>query len=401
MGGHLPKHALALAALSAAGVGGETVTEAHAPLAPSSAHIWAICPGSVVMQQHYPETDESPEAREGTAAHWYAAEILRGLVPGPVAPNGVPVTAEMVDSVQGLLIDVRDTLASHPGAELHVERRVHMPIIHAENWGTADVFVVDHARRWLGVWDFKYGHRYVSPAENLQLIDYAVGMLREVAPCAEWPQWRVSLNIAQPRNYHASGPIREWQTNGGVLLDEYVPRLHESARLAMQPEAPLLSNEHCRDCTARHACPALQAAAAYAIDVSHVVEPVELTPHALGLELRHVEDAIARLEARKSGLDERALAMIRGGQSVAFYTTEYTTGREKWTVEPGEVFALADMLDVQGVRRDPEPVTPNQARAAFKKAGLDGSVIDAYANRPRGALRLTRVPDNAAKLAFQ
>lgn len=376
---------------------------AHAPLAPSSAHIWGApngCPGSVAMQQLYPEPEDSPEAREGTAAHWYVTETLQGRDPGPVAPNGVPITAEMVDCAQGLLIDVRDTMLAHPGAILRVEHRVFMPIVHDQNWGTPDVTLIDHAQRFVALWDYKFGHRYVPPW-TLQLIDYAIGVLREIAVCAEWPQWRVSLNIAQPRNYHESGPVREWQTDGRRLLDEYVPQLYEAARLAMGPNPPTRSGEHCRDCSARHACATLQQAGAIAMDVAGQVSPVDLPPPALGLELRQIRDAIKRLEARATGLEEMALATIRGGVSVPFFTTEYTTGREKWNVPADQIFALGDLMGVPGLRKPDEAVTPQQAREAFKRARVDATVINAYAERPRGALRLTPVDDNAAKLAFQ
>lgn len=376
---------------------------AHALLAPSSAHIWGApdgCPGSVLMQQRYPESEESPESREGTAAHWYVTETLQGRDPGPIAPNGEPITAEMIDCAQGILIDVRDTVRSHPGAEWHVERRVFMPIVHDQNWGTPDVVLIDRAQRLIFVWDYKYGHRYVPPW-TLQLIDYAIGVLREVAPCAEWPLWRAVLSIAQPRNFHASAPYREWRVDGGRLLDEYVPQLYEAARLATSPDAPLRTNDNCRDCSARHACPALQQAAGIAMDVSEKVSPIDLPPHALGLELRQINQAIKRLEARKTGLEAVATGLIRGGTSVPFFTVEYTTGRETWTCPPDEVVALGEIMGVGDLRKPLEAITPNQARDAFKKAGVDGSVINAYAERPRGALRLTGVDDNAAKLAFQ
>lgn len=376
---------------------------AHALLAPSSAEIWGApngCPGSVAMQQLYPEDQETDEAREGTAAHWYVTETLQGRDPGPIAPNGVPITAEMVDCAQGLLIDVRDTMRAHPGAVLRVEHRVYMPIVHDQNWGTPDVTLIDHAQRFVAVWDYKFGHRYVPPW-TLQLIDYAIGVLREIAVCAEWPLWRVSLNIAQPRNYHASGPVREWQTDGGKLLDEYVPQLYEAAKAATGPNPPTRAGAHCLDCSAVHACETAQRAAALAMDIAGRVTPIDLTPHALGLELRLIDDAEKMLKARKRGLEEMALGAIRGGKPVPFYTTEYTTGREAWTVPAAEVIALGELMGVPSLQKPAEAITPNQARDAFKKAGVDGSVINAYADRPRGALRLTRVDDNAAKLAFE
>lgn len=375
---------------------------AHAPLAPSSADIWGApdgCRGSVQMQTLYPEREESPDAREGTAAHWYVTEMLQGRDPGPVAPNGVPITAEMIDCAQGILIDVLDTMRAHPNATLLVEQRVDIPIVHAQNWGTPDVVLIDYVARLIVIWDYKYGHKYVPPW-TLQLVDYALGTLQKVAPCADWSHWTVSLNIAQPRNYHASGPIREWQINGGKLLDEYQPILATAAAEAMAPNPTLRTGPHCLYCSARHACEALQRAGGVAIDVAGQVTPVDLPPAAVGLELRKIKDAIARLEARATGLEELALSTIRGGVGVPFFTAEHTTGREKWNVPPDEVFALGDALGVSGLRKPAEAVTPNQARDAFKKAGIDGSVINAYAERPRGALRLVRVDDNAAKLAF-
>jgi hypothetical protein len=371
----------------------------HAPLPPSSAHVWVPCPGSVAYQAAYPAPEDSPEAREGTAAHWYATELLQGRdVPvGAVAPNGHPVDAEMVDCAQDFLIDVRDTMKAHPGATLHVEQLVHMPIVHAGNYGTPDVRIVDRPQKFLAVTDYKYGHRFVDAVGNYQLADYAIGGLTaEGIPCADWPNWTVALTIAQPRNYHRLGPIREWITNGGILLNEYVPLFFEAAAKAMQPDAPLQTGEHCRDCSARHVCPALQQAGFIAMDVALQSQPLQLPPHAVGLELRQIEDAIARLTARQTGLQEHALGLIRGGTLVPFYTTQYASGRERWTVPAQEVFALGDLMGVE-VRKAPEPITPAQAR----KAGIDATVIRAYAEKPQGALRLERVDDNAAKLAFQ
>lgn len=379
--------------------------EAHAKLAPSSAHLWAGqgCAASVTLRQEYPEPDDTDEAREGTAAHHYVAELLHGrdVPPGARAPNGEPITAEMVDCAQGLLVDVRDTYHAQVGLggqpQLYVESRVHMPIVHADNWGTPDAYIIDLVRKRLFVWDYKYGHRFVDAVGNLQLIDYAIGALQaHQVPCADWPHWTVHINIAQPRNYHRFGPIRHWQTDGRTLLDEYVPRLFEAAKAAFEPDPVYQTGEHCRDCSARHACPALQQAGAIAMDVSLRSAPVDLPPHAVGLELRQIDDALARLKARQTGLQEQAIGLIRSGTNVPFYTAQHSVGRERWTVPAGEAIALGEMFGVN-LRKEPEAVTPNKAR----QMGIDATVIDAYAERPRGALRLEPVDDNAAKLAFE
>lgn len=384
----------------------------HATLAPSSAYIWAAeggCRGSVALQQQYPDPEDSDEAREGTAAHHYVSELLNGrdVLPGSVAPNGVPITAEMVDCAQALLVDVRDTCKAAGSVELFVEQRFSMPRVHADNWGTPDVVLVDRVNRAFHVWDYKFGHRFVDACGNLQMIDYAFGVAEFLGLDPEVPYdhpqsfrgWRVSLTIAQPRNYSQVGPMREWYISGEGLRDR-LAAFRKAALESMTPGAALTTGEHCRDCSARHACPALQRAGALGVDVSLQSQPVNLPPHAVGLELRYIDDAIARLEARRTGLEQQALGMIRGGTLVPFYSTEYATGREKFTVPVAEVFALGDMLGAD-LRKPAEAITPGQARTALKKLGIDGEVISSYAEKPRGALRLVRVNDDAAKLAFE
>lgn len=389
---------------------------AHALLAPSSAHIWAAeggCRGSVAMQQQYPDPEDSDEAREGTAAHHYVAELLNGrdVAAGAVAPNGVPINAEMVDCAQALLVEVRDSVAAIVGQGhrlgFFVEQRFYMPRVHAENWGTPDVVVIDYDARIFHVWDYKYGHRFVDACGNLQLIDYAFGVAEFLGLDPDVPYdhpqsfrgWRISLTVAQPRNYNQIGPMREWYISGEGLRDR-LAQFRGAAYEATAPGAELRTGDHCRDCSARHACPALQRASALAMDVALRSQPVDLPPHAVGLELRQIDDAVARLEARRTGLEQQALGMIRGGTLVPFYTTEYASGREKFTAPVAEVFALGDMLGAD-FRKPAEAITPGQARTALKKLGIDGEVITSYAEKPRGALRLARVNDDAAKLAFQ
>jgi hypothetical protein len=359
----------------------------------------------VALQAAYPAPDDTPEAREGTAAHWYLTELLQGrdVAFGALAPNGHPVNAEMVDCAQALLIDIRDTLAAAHHKALRVEEKVFAPSVHDANYGTPDAYLMDRPQRALHIWDYKYGHRFVDAVRNWQLLDYAIAIFDSEGFSPDvphddplsWHHWRITLTIAQPRNYHPVGPLREWYLSGASLAQDYLPRMRQSAYEAMQPGAAYMTGEHCRDCSGRHVCPALQRAGALAMDVSLQAQPVELPVHAVGLELRQIDDAIKRLEARRTGLEEHALGLIRGGTLVPFYTTEHASGRETWTVPAAQVFALGDNFGLD-LRKAPEPITPAQAR----KAGLDDGLSRSFATIPKGALRLKRVDDDAAALAF-
>lgn len=378
------------------------MTGAHAFLAPSGAPQWGPggCPASPKMQERYPRDEETPEAREGTAGHFYVSEALYGRPPAPgtLAPNGHPVTAEMIECGADYLRDIRDTLkAATPGTQVMVESTVSMGgAVHPLNWGTPDAFMVDRPAKRVHLWDYKYGHRYVDAFENWQCLDYLAGVMEaDLIDESEWPQWSFTITVAQPRNYHPDGPLREWFFTGDKLVD-YVARLKIAAQLATAESPALATGEQCRDCTARHVCPALQRVAMSMVDMSFTAQPVELPRDALGLELAIIRDAVKRLGARATGLEEQALSMLRTGP-VPGWRAEHSKGREKWKddTDIAELVTLGAMYDVD-LAKPLAAITPNQAR----KAGIDADVIKAYAHTPSGGLALVRSDGTDAAKRF-
>src|SRR5690349_20197915 len=140
----------------------------HAWLAPSSAPIWWApdgCPAYPRMAALYPEEEDTPESREGTAAHEYLAAMLNGASGwgvGTVANNGHPITDEMMECAEALLADVASWRFSCTVLFV-VEQRLVMPEIHPTlNWGTTDIGGADLTNKILYIRDYKYGHRYVD-----------------------------------------------------------------------------------------------------------------------------------------------------------------------------------------------------------------------------------------------
>jgi hypothetical protein len=348
------------------------------------------------MQAQYPDLVESPKRREGDAYGWYVARAV-GIdadAPPPVgttAPNGEPITREMVDCAEDVLRDIRDTFGARSSGALWIEEPVSAAeTIHPNNDGRADVYLLDTAARWLCIWENKFGHRYVDAYMNWQCINYAAMILESNGvPVSDWPAYMIVVTIAQPRNYHPDGPLREWQFTGDFLV-EYVAQLATAAQLAMAERPMLMTGEPCRDCSARHACPALERVSMRLVDMAYDGQPVDLPPAALGLELRIIRDAMKRLGARAEGLEEHALSMARSGVNVPHWRAEYSQGRERWRddVDAEEIAILGDIYGVD-LKKPLAVITPTQAR----KAGVDPEAVKGYSHKPTGAMALVPFDD--------
>jgi hypothetical protein len=370
-------------------------------LRPSSALRWVNCAGSHALEGLYPEDEDSPEAREGTAAHYYATEALEGRVHavGTLAPNGHPIDAYMVEGAQHWIDDVRAELPNLPGAQFRVETKVYAhSLIHPENEGTPDAWALSLQARRLIVWDYKYGHRYVDPFMFWQGINYVAGIFEgNSLTLADVTGLRVSIRVIQPRNYHPSGVVRVWETTGEYLWS-LIEFMRARALEAKRPAAPTQTGPHCRDCRGRHACPAFAAVAARSMDCAGETVPMELPIDALGRELTRLQIAADRIKARISGLEEIAIAAIRNGKDVPGWRMGFVDSRERWAKDVAEVYALGDALGVD--LRDNKPVTPAQAKTKFKAAGLPLEVLQAYYEKPTGAAKLSPADPNAAAKAF-
>lgn len=359
----------------------------HARLAPSSANRWVNCPGSVTMEERYPERTESESAREGTAGHWVGSEVLVGRgaesFVGRTAPNGVIITEEMVDAAK---VYVEHVYSIAPLAASRIfERRVAITRVHpTECFGTPDCRYSTPGE--LHVWDYKYGYGIVEPKENWQLICYAAGYMDELTeiPAGLFDQGlTVNLHIVQPRPFHQQGSCRTWRI-AGTDLRGYINRLEAAATAALGPNPQLQSGDHCRYCSARHACPAAQKAALFAIDYSCGAIPEELSARALGIEYRTLQRAAEAIKYRLTGLEQQIIQLLQKGQgSDTGFGIQHGKGRVQWSVPAAEVFSLGDLMG-KDLRAPLSPITPVQAQ----KLGLPADVLNAYTSTPENGIKL-------------
>lgn len=374
------------------------MTEQHAFLAPSSASVWGPggCPAFPRMARQFPEDGDRPEAREGTAAHWWLTEAIEGREhpEGALAPNGTPINLEMIECAQAMLEATRAQKRT-PGVQCFTEQVVRMPQIHPTlNWGRVDFGGVSLDDKVIFAWDYKYGHGFVDVFENWQLIDYAVGIANHFGVQVT-SDWVVDLRIYQPRSFHAEGPIKKHRLTGDRFL-HLTRELSVAAEYAAHPDAPMFSGKHCHHCPASHTCPALRKAGGLAVDMSLRGVASELSPENAGLALRVIRRARERLEDLEVGIEAQLMAAIRDGALTTGWELEQGYGRERWKAPAAEVIAMGQVLGVD-IAKPLEPITPAQAR----KKGIDEAVIKEYSERPKGELKLRPLDERNNRKAFQ
>lgn len=381
----------------------------HSLIAPSGAGTWSECTGWVIMTQQYPETTRSEDAREGDAAHEVAARMIdsasrgavdlpaRTAIVGSTASNGVVISEELYESAETYASSCVATMRERSvfaGQWVGIEQHVEAPRVHPLSHGTIDFFLYDRRGNELFIRDFKNGHAVVEVFENKQLINYAAALLDLFGIDGHADQsLRITFAIVQPRAYHRDGPVRTWSCMASDLRG-LINQLSWRAAEALGPAAQCKSGAHCKDCPARHACPAAIAAGMGLYEVCARPVTDELSSDALGLQYSIVTRCRKALELVETGYAQQIESTLRSGGSVPGYALVEGRGKEAWKVPTVDLENLGRMLGVPLTK--PKPITPNQAR----KAGVDPAIVEAYADRPRTGMQLAPANINRARSVF-
>jgi hypothetical protein len=237
---------------------------AHAKLSASGSHRWLACPGSVILEEPFPDTT-SEYAEYGTAGHRLAEMCLndkknanhyRGVILNQTDeyPDGFEVDDEMINAVQMYLDFCRDT----PGQHEFIEQRVDFSQWVPEGFGTSDYIKLDKNKEGqiIHTIDLKMGKGVqVFAKDNPQGMLYALGVINSLDMAFEFNDFDlVNIVIVQPRLDH----IDEWFITVGSLK--------EWADKVVKPTADQAWNGHlefhpgekqCKFCKAKASCKAL------------------------------------------------------------------------------------------------------------------------------------------------
>lgn len=374
----------------------------HSILAPSNAGVWVKCPGSIKVTPHG-LTQDPDSGLEGEASHFIASQQLlhpgQSPVLGAQSPEGTIITEEMAEAAEVYVQDVESVGLAKGVQNLGgVEQRVTAPTIHKEVFGTVDAWTFHPHTRTLYVWDYKYGWGLVEAFENWQLVCYAVGlldMLRQARGVVDLDV-TVKMRVAQPRPYHAEGPVREWSINGGDLR-AYANLLAHAAAAALGPDPDITSGKQCRYCLGRSVCPVAREAALHAVDLTEKAAVLDLPVEAVGNEYAVLLRAQKAIEYRVTGLAAQLTAQIKDGKAVPGWCLEPGRGKKVWKVPPEKVLALGKAFGAD-FEKPADTITPSQAK---KMKGVDAGMVEAYTRSEDGAKKLTPFDKTLAAKAFK
>lgn len=228
----------------------------HSTYAPSAAHRWVRCPGSIALTAGA-DDGGSIHAAEGTAAHELAERSLRsGREPAEfkgeiIEADGYQfeVDASMIEHVTSYTTAV----LARPG-ELFIEQRLDLSNVLKEpdQGGTGDAVIIEDGM--LEVHDLKYGRKGTVYAEgNEQLMLYAAGAADMYDLLGPFHTYR--LFIHQPRQ----GRIDSAEITAAEL-DDFIGTARAAVIVSKLAEPELVPGEkQCRWCPAKVSCPALAA----------------------------------------------------------------------------------------------------------------------------------------------
>lgn len=368
----------------------------HSEHGASKSARWMACPGSVQLERGMPD-HKSEFAQEGTAAHEVGEMILRGEGTPEVGTEvaGVEVTEEMLEAVQVYV----DFVEAHtiPGMQRFIEQEFDLAPLDppAPMFGTSDCCIWSPLGKHLHVIDYKHGMGVVVEAVgNKQLMYYALGAVvaLRVKPVT------VTISVVQPRAHHPDGPVRSWTFDWDTLA-AYKKELFAAAERTLEPNAPLVTGDHCKFCKAQAVCPAQKALAEDAAQTEFAViqaEPAALpAPEALTVEqIVKALDVADTIEDWFRAIRAHVQYLIETGEEVPGWKLVEKRAYRKWNDEAAAAAWLEDQIG-EDAYEEPKLRSPAQAEKRLKKESKEAAkAMEQFVTKKSSGVTLAPATDN-------
>jgi hypothetical protein len=357
---------------------------AHAQLSPSKRNRWALCPGSIREEAKYPEQESGPAAADGTHSHTLLEKCIEANLADPTGMAGV----KMVDHEGEFTIDA-DRAARVKVAIKYIteqsmngllkvvsEQRVDPAFLLGRDdlSGTVDVQILGNDM--LELIDYKDGMGIVSAKGNLQLEQYAYGVLAgyKLPVNGAYPFNTVRMTIIQPklalRGMNAISShdvsVADLMANMGTIIKQ--------AAATDQPDAPLVPGDsQCKFCRAKGSCSAL--ASNVMKEVGIMFQPIASKPLDIAqqsadkepstmddTQIAQIMEAAPLMRQLLEGVEKEALRRLKAGQTIAGLKLVNGRGSRTWSLNDEETAARLIKMGVpKGAVYETKLVSPAKA----------------------------------------
>ena len=367
-------------------------------LSPSKRSRWALCPGSIREEAKYPEQNSGPAAVDGTHSHTLLEHCIKtGEHPLSLTGKSVVdhdghfvVDATRAERVMVALDYIEKRVAEYNGlCEVISETRVDPAHLLGRNdlSGTVDVQILGGDT--LELIDYKDGMGIVSAEGNLQLEQYAYGVLAgyKLPINGVYPIKTVRMTIIQPKLALRGMPaitshtvtVKDLLTNMGTIVAQ--------AAATDNPDAPLVPGEgQCKFCRAKGSCSALasnvmkevgimfQPVVSQTLDVAQ--QSADKDPSKMDdAQITQIMEAAPLMRQLLEGVEAEALRRLKAGQTIPGLKLVNGRGSRAWALSEAEMAEkLVKMGIPKGAVYETKLVSPAKAEKltwVVKRAGVE------------------------------
>jgi hypothetical protein len=354
----------------------------HAKLSPSKRSRWALCPGSIREEAKYPDTGSGPAAVDGTHSHTLLEHCIKQFV-DPLSMVGQLMTdhegsfhvdkdrAERVKVAFDYVHQIKNL-----GFQVISETKVDPEFLlgRKDLSGTVDLQIIGDDT--LELIDYKDGMGVVSAEGNLQLEQYAYGVLAgyKLPHNVTYPFSTVRMTIIQPKlALRGMPPITSYEVPVRHLMAT-IGTIVAQAAATDRPDAPLVPGEsQCKFCRAKGSCSALannvmkevgimfQPVVTQTLDVAQ--QSADKDPSAMDdAQIAQIMEAAPLMRQLLEGVEKEALSRMQAGQVIPGLKLVNGRGSRAWALPEEEMAEkLVKMGIPKGAVYETKLVTPAKA----------------------------------------
>jgi hypothetical protein len=327
-----------------------------------------LCPGSIREEAKYPDDTSGPAAIDGTHSHTLLEHCINNGLSDPTTQVGevmadddgeFKVDADRAARVKTAIEYIRERSMGGMLKVISEERVDPKHLLGRDDLsGTVDCQII--GPDWIELIDYKDGMGVVSAEGNMQLEQYAYGVLAgyKLPINVPYPISRVIMTIIQPKlELKGMKPITSHEVKVSDLLSNLGTIVLQAAATD-QPDAPLVPGDsQCKFCKAKGSCAALasnvmkevgimfQPTVTQSLDVAQ--QSADKDPTTMDdAQLRQIMEAAPLMRQLLDGVEKESLRRLKAGQAIPGLKLVHGRGSRAWALPEEQ---MAEKLVKMGI----------------------------------------------------